>query len=590
MRKRRPTPPWLLLIPALLPGAGVLGIGLVETAAASLGWIPALGLNSVSLKAYEMLVGRADFWSDLRYTLIFACCAAAGSVATGSLVAWGLAGCRHAALRRWSVFWVIMAVILPYGIAAQGVQSFLGQSGLIASVTYSLGLIHSPGDFPVLLLTPAGLGLFWPYLWKGSAFTVLILRPYYDRVRSSLEDEARTLGAGGLKLWAAVYVPSGAGAMALVGSVIYAYVFGGLEIPIWLGALNPKLMPAWYYTFFMHPDIGRIPERMALVMMMAVIGLCFSAAFGVCMHILAKRGFGYRMILRGTAWLQGGAPRHRIGMTWGSTLSKGLLAGYGLLMGLPLIWLLLTGLNPALRFPNLIPARWQIVSSLEPVLRDPLLGKALLNGVIVAGMTGLYTAVAAFPAGRALSRYVGFRGEGLARILCGLPLILPSIVIVTGAQLCAIRFGFYGTCAAVVLCHCTLTLPYAVGIQAIYQKQLGVLQEQAARTLGATPWQTAARVLVPMGIPPFVISFSLSFLISFTETFSTQLVGNGRIITLGALLGPALEYGDRARGSGYMLLFILINGLVFYLSHRVARSQRARWGIRHSEEVRHAGN
>lgn len=266
-----------------------------------------------------------------------------------------------------------------------------------------------------------------------------------------------------------------------------------------------------------------------------------------------------------------------------------MIGTYGLLMGLPFLWLLITGQNPALRFPNVIPNHWNIQAGLMPVLQDPILGRALMNGFLVAGMTGLYTALAGFPAGRAFARYGGFKGEKWAMLLCGIPLVLPGIVLVNGAQLSAIRLGIYGTFWAVVLCHCTLTIPYAIGIQTIYQKQNGLVQEEAARTLGASMAQVVTRVLVPMNIPPFVMSFTLGFLISFTETFSTQLVGGGRVTTLGALLGPVLEYGDMVRGSGYMILFALINGAVFYLTYGVTRSGTARSEHRSLEETHHAG-
>ncbi len=585
MKSHKPVKPWLLLIPALLPGAGVLGIGLVEAFKASLGWMPSLGLKTLSLDAYFVLAGRETLRSDLLYTLIFACIAVFLCIVIGSLIAWGVVSCRNAMIKKWAVLWLVMAVILPYGVAAQATQGFLGQSGLVARLAAALGLIHTPNQFPVLLLTPMGLGLFWPYIWKGSAFTAMVLRPYYDKVRNTQEDEARTLGAGGLKLWSAIYVPAGAGAMAIIGSVIFAYIFGGLEIPVWLGALNPRLMPADYYSLFLHPDLNRIPERMAQVLMMALIGLIASVSFGMGILALAKQGFGYRGIVR----IFKSERMPKAALIPPLFVQEGMISIYGLLMGLPFIWLLITGQNPSLRFPNFIPTHWNIISGLMPVFKDPLLGKAVFNGLFVAGMTGLYTAFAGFPAGRAFARYPGFKGEDLAKLLCVIPLILPGIVLVTGAQLSAIRLGIYGTNWAVVLCHCTLTMPYAIGIQAIYQKQNGFLQEEAARTLGASTYHYVTRVLIPMNIPPVVMSFTLGFLISFTETFSTQLVGGGRVITLGALLGPALEYGDLARGSGYMILFTLINGAVFYLSYRLARPMTARSEHRSLEDTHHAG-
>ena len=554
--------PWLLLAPALLPGLFVLGIGLIKALQSSLGWMPALGMTNVSLDAYISLVKESGIRFDFLYTLIFASISVTISLIIGSLIAWGLVSIRNKYIKYWGNAWLIVAVILPYGIAALATQSFLGQSGLLARIAATLNLIQEPSQFPVLLFTPFGLGLFWPYIWKGSAFTAMILRPYYEKVRNVYEAEARTLGVSGLTIWTSVYLPAGAEALGCTSSILCAYIVGGLEIPVWLGALSPKIISADYYSLFLQPDIGRIPERMALVLIMAFVGLIFSVGFGFVVYKVAKKGLGYRLFVGRFITIH--AKKNK-------KVSNLFIIIYGLFMGIPFLWLLVTGQNPGLRFPFFIPGRDYIFMDFSSILKEPLLLEVVSNSVIVAGLTGLYSAFAGLPAGRAFVKYKGFKGERLAQVLCYIPLVIPGIVIVIGAQLSTIILGFYGTKLSVVLCHLVFTIPYAVGIQTIYQKQNGMLHEEAARTLGATSKQFVMKILIPMSIPSLVMSFTLSFLISFTETFSTQLVGGGHVTTLASLLGPVLEYGDMTRGSSYMILFTLINSAVFYVSYRMTR-------------------
>jgi ABC-type spermidine/putrescine transport system permease subunit II len=563
--------PWLLLAPALLPGVFVLGIGLIKALQSSLGWMPALGMKNVSLDAYLSLFKENKIRIDFLYTLFFASISVTITLLIGSLIAWGLVSVRNKYIKYWGSAWLILAVILPYGIAALATQSFLGQSGLLARIAATLKLIQEPSQFPVLLLTPFGLGLFWPYIWKGSAFTAMVLRPYYEKVRNIHEAEARTLGVGGLTIWSSVYLPAGAGALAFISSVLFAYILGGLEIPVWLGALSPKIISADYYSLFLQPDINRIPERMALVIIMAFVGLISSIVFGFFVFKVARNGLGYRYFIRAAKATHVNKNRDIGNSQMYKKIINCFIVIYGFLMGVPFIWLLVTGQNPGLRFPCFIPSNWYIFSNLFSIIKEPLLAEAVKNSLIVASWTGLFSSFAGLTAGRAFVKYKGFKGERLAQVFCYIPLIIPGIVIVTGAQLSTIIFGFYGTKLAVILCHLMFTIPYAVGIQTIYQKQNGILHEEAARTLGARPKQFVMKILIPMSIPSLVMSFTLSFLISFTETFSTQLVGGGRVTTLGALLGPVLEYGDMTRGSSYMLLFMLINSLVFYISYMMTK-------------------
>ena len=209
---------------------------------------------------------------------------------------------------------------------------------------------------------------------------------------------------------------------------------------------------------------------------------------------------------------------------------------------------------------------------LHGVAADPLLRKALIQSLMISGITGVLASLAGFSGGRAFSKKKPVRGRAAAMVILALPLLLPGVVLITGAQMASIRLGYYGSWLSVVICHVAIVVPYAVGLQFQYQSQSGHAQEEAARTLGGHPLDYLIRVLIPTTLPPVILSFTLSFLMSFTETFSTQMTSGGRILTLGALLIPALEYGDLFRGSLYTIIFIIINGGLFLTAHAVSNN------------------
>lgn len=557
---------WAQLIPAMTPIAICLVVGFAEVLKLALGYAPILDMRTTSLDYFFALWGRPDFWRDVAYTAGFSASAAFLIVLLGAFIAWSLSGSRHLSLRILISVCLALTVILPYGAVALATQTLLGQSGLLARMAAQWHWIQSPSDFPVLLYTPFGLGLWFPYLWKGSAFVALVLKPYFDKIRNSFELEARTLGAGGLTLWHSLYLPSSAGLLALAGGVMFAFIFGSLEVPVWLGALTPELLPARYFALLLHPDLHKLPERMALVVTMAVLCLSLTLLFSALMLQVFKGGLGYKH------WL----PRltRKLGASPGSGDRLRMLTAclYALVILLPMVWSLLYGLSPSLRFPQMLPDFSGAAERIRGVLLDPMLRKALLQSLTIAGLTGMLASLAGFSAGRAFSKKQAVRGRVAAMVFLALPLLLPGVVLITGAQMAGIRLGYYGSWLSVVICHFAMVVPYATGLQFQYQSQSGLAREEAARTLGGRPLDYFVRVLVPSTLPPLILSVTLSFLMSLTETFSTQMTSGGRIITLGALLIPALEYGDLFRGSLYTIIFIIVNGGLFLTAHAVSKS------------------
>ena len=559
---------WAQLIPAIVPIALCLVFGLAEVLRIALGYVPILGLRIVTLNYFTSLWQRPDFWRDVVYTSGFSAMAAFLIVLFGAFIAWALSGSRRLSLKILISLCLAVTVILPYGVVALATQSLLGQSGFLARVAAQWRLIEAPSEFPVFLYTPFGLGFWLSYLWKGSAFAALILKPYFDKIRNTFELEARTLGAGGLTLWHSLYLPSSASMLALAGGVMFAFIFGSFEVPVWLGALNPELLPARYFALLQHPDLYKLPERMALVITLAGLCLILTLVFSALLYQAFKRGLGYKHWLAPLTRNLGVTPRS------GEQLRHLTAWLYALVILLPIVWSLLYGLAPSLRFPQVVPDFSGAAQRIRGVVLDPMLRKALKQSLLISGITGALVSLAGVSAGRAFSKrqVLSSSVRTVAMLILALPLCLPGVVLITGAQMASIRLGYYGSWFSVVICHFVIVVPYAVGLQVQYQSQSGHAQEEAARTLGGRPVDYLFRVLLPSTLPPLVLSFTLAFLMSFTETFSTQMTSGGRITTLGALLIPAIEYGDFFRGSLYTVIFILINGGLFLAAHAVSKS------------------
>jgi putative spermidine/putrescine transport system permease protein len=136
------------------------------------------------------------------------------------------------------------------------------------------------------------------------------------------------------------------------------------------------------------------------------------------------------------------------------------------------------------------------------------------------------TVVFSFLAGLAFRRR--FRGATLLLYLAIASLVMPSVVVSLGIgalfELLGIERHWYGSALGA---HLTWTLPFGLLITFAIFNRFDRRYEEAARDLGATPWQSFAHVVLPI-IAPSVIGIGLfGFTLSWDEVArSSQAMGD----------------------------------------------------------------
>ena len=84
---------------------------------------------------------------------------------------------------------------MPHLVVAVGMIFVFSQSGLLARLAAQIGMISSPGDFPVLVKDKYGLGIILAYIWKEAAFFFIILMSVLQSLGENFEELAQSLGA-----------------------------------------------------------------------------------------------------------------------------------------------------------------------------------------------------------------------------------------------------------------------------------------------------------------------------------------------------------------------------------------------------------
>ena len=226
------------------------------------------------------------------------------------------------------------------------------------------------------------------------------------------------------------------------------------------------------------------------------------------------------------------------------------------LVALPFVPLLLWVVAGEWRFPDLLPSAWSLrgISYLiEPGGR--VLG-ATLNSLLIGVSVALASVVIGTPAGMAIGGYE-WRFKGLVIFIILLPILVPPLASTMGVHVTFIRLGLADTMLGVFLVHLVPTVPYtAILMTSIFAKRTGELEE-AARTLGASPWQAFLRVTLPDVLPGVAVAGLFAFLISWGQYVLTLLIGGGNVVTLPMLLFSAASGNDPVVTSALAIAFAL---------------------------------
>lgn len=182
---------------------------------------------------------------------------------------------------------------------------------------------------------------------------------------------------------------------------------------------------------------------------------------------------------------------------------------------------------------------------------------ALVNTVIATSL-GTMAAVA-------FGRYT-FRGKTLMQALLFPPIAIPWLVI--GTAMLVFFFwvgksvgepGMARGLHAILAGHVALSLPYVILVVGARLNDYPKSLEEAAATLGATPWQVFRRVSVPILAPGVVAAALFAFAVSFDQFVISYFLAPPGITTLPVEIYSAIRQGFTPEINAISTIIILVS-------------------------------
>ena len=237
---------------------------------------------------------------------------------------------------------------------------------------------------------------------------------------------------------------------------------------------------------------------------------------------------------------------------------------------LPILILVVNSFNPA-RFSG----RWEGFSLVwyARLFQSPEIWQAVRNTLIIAVSVTAVSIVLGTMAAYALHRWGASRLQRVHYTMIYQPLVVPEILMGISLLMAFVAVGLPLGLFTIFLAHVTFCVSY------VAMTVLGRLQDfdfsvmEAARDLGASPWQSARRVLLPMLMPGIVSGGLLAFTLSVDDFVITFFVAGPGSTTLPLRIYSMIKYGAPPLINALSTLLLAVTLTAVLLSQRLANKK-----------------
>jgi putative spermidine/putrescine transport system permease protein len=247
-------------------------------------------------------------------------------------------------------------------------------------------------------------------------------------------------------------------------------------------------------------------------------------------------------------------------------LSFILLAVFILFFYGPLVHLFMLAFANKYEYPGIVPQEfgfqwWQYV------LKQPALVRSVSLSFFIAFVVTFLSLVICLPAAFVLARY-DFPGRKAVMFSFLIGNAFPHIGIFTSIGIIFYRIGLMGTLPGVLIVHMLGTMMMMIWLPTGAFRSVARQQEEAARDVGATPFQTFIHVTLPMAWPGIAVAAMFAFIHSLGENQGTLLIGLPNYRTMPVeMYGVILDFPATA-GAVFSIVLIIPNLLLLILMRK----------------------
>jgi ABC-type spermidine/putrescine transport system permease subunit II len=236
-----------------------------------------------------------------------------------------------------------------------------------------------------------------------------------------------------------------------------------------------------------------------------------------------------------------------------------------LFLFLPVLMLVVLSFNSSVT--GIFPLRGFTLKWYEQAFENRIIWPALQNSLVVAISTAIISALLGTPAAFVLTRR-SFRFKSLLRGFLVLPVSLPTLLIGISLLSFFALFSVTRSLLTVTIGHVVYCVPYMLLVVSARLAEFDVAVEDAARDLGATPFQAFRLVTFPLIRPTVIGGMLLIFAQSF-DMFVITFFNIGAQSTLPMVIWSMVRLGINPSLNALGAMVLGFSILVLLVAHRL---------------------
>lgn len=530
---------WLLLLVLLFLPVGSILISSVYDDA-----------GNFTLANYARFLSEPRFHRAFLNTLVVGFGGLAGALLLGSIMAFCISRFVIVGSRFVSLL-AILALVSPPFIGAYSWIVLFGGGGLVRGWLRAVG-INIP---PIYGLA----GILMVFSFKFYPYVYLMVSGALSNVNRSLEEAAEGLGLTPWQRAFKISFPMVFPALSAGGLLALIHAIADFGTPRLLGRGYNVLATEAFNLY--SAEIG---SNMSMATTISVFLIAVSMLFVMLQRYMSRRNVYHGNMIN--------KPIKIRLKGWKNVLAHFAVYAIGFLGALPVIVSVIYSFRktsgPVFKPGIGLQSYERILFNLGDVVRNSvsfsisavalIVLVGTLVGVLVARRTNLNTSLL----------------DGAFMI----PYVMPGIVIGI-AFIAAFNTGpvvLTGTAAIIVLSIFIRRLPYSVRTTASALRQISPSMEEAAISLGYSPFRAFLRVTVPLIIPGIVAGGMLSFVTAINELSSSLVLYVGSTMTMPVRIYLLILDGDFGTAAAMSSLLLLLSGLAVYVAFRLmGRNEQA---------------
>lgn len=173
--------------------------------------------------------------------------------------------------------------------------------------------------------------------------------------------------------------------------------------------------------------------------------------------------------------------------------------------------------------------------------RDARWVMALKNSFIVGAISTAISLGCGLTLALAVTRH-RLRGEMVLGTMLMLPVFVPAVIVGMQSLVFAQRTGLWGTHLAIAVAHALWATPLAYLVLLSGLRRISVELEEAAASLGASPWRAFRAVVWPLVAPSVFAAAIIAYIISLNEFIMALFLGTPDTETLPKMIWPQIRH------------------------------------------------